>query len=44
MSHHYGDELMQAGLVTSDASCGENRTGEGDFSGWLYQLEAEQNL
>lgn len=37
---HYGDELMQAGLVTSDASCGENTTGEGDFIARLYRVEA----
>lgn len=37
---HYGDELMQAGLVTSDGSCGENPTGEGDFLARLYRLEA----
>lgn len=39
---HYGDELMQAGLVTSDASCGENTTGEGDFIARLYRLEAAE--
>ena len=36
----YGDELMQAGLVTSDGSCGENFTGEGDFISRLYLVEA----
>ena len=41
VTRHYGDELMQVGLVTSDGSCGENKTGEGDFTAWLYQLEAE---
>lgn len=37
---HYGDELMQAGLVTSDGSCGESPTGEEDFLARLYRLEA----
>lgn len=41
VTRHYGNELMQVGLVTSDGSCGENKTGEGDFTAWLYQLEAE---
>lgn len=42
VSFHYGDELMQAGLVTSDASCGENNTGEGDFIARLYRLETAE--
>ncbi len=41
----YGDELMQAGLVVSDASCGENEetyTGRNsDFQSRLYVLKAE---
>ncbi len=35
----FGDELMHAGLVTSDGSCGENFTGEGDFVSRLYLIE-----
>lgn len=41
---HYGDELMYAGLQTSDASSGENKekyNGEnGDFQSRLYILKA----
>lgn len=41
----YGDELMQAGLVVSDASCGENEeqyTGRNsDFQSRLYVLKAK---
>lgn len=41
----YGDELMQAGLVVSDATCGENEetyTGRNsDFQSRLYVLKAE---
>ncbi|MCR4951970.1 MAG: alpha-galactosidase, partial [Solobacterium sp.] len=36
----YGDELMHAGLVISDASSGENRTPEGDFLSRIYVIEA----
>ena len=36
----FGDELMYAGLVTSDGSCGENFTDEGDFISRLYLIQA----
>ena len=38
----YGDELMNAGLVTSDASSGESLEGSlpsGDFDSRIYILE-----
>lgn len=45
---HYGDELMKAGLVTSDASSGENREtfngANGDYQSRLYILTAEDEL
>ncbi len=40
----YGDELMYAGLITSDAASGENQEGyqgdNGDFQSRIYILEA----
>ena len=36
----FGDELMHAGLVTSDGSCGENKSDEGDFLSRLYLVDA----
>ena len=36
----YGDELMNAGLILSDGSSGENRDHEGDFVSRLYMIEA----
>ena len=36
----YGDELMNAGLIVSDSSCGEVRDGDGDFVSRIYILEA----
>lgn len=42
----YGDELMHAGLITSDASCGENHEkyngSNGDYQSRLYILIAEE--
>ncbi len=37
----YGDELMNAGLITSDSSCGENKDGDGDYLSRLYLLKAK---
>lgn len=39
----YGDELMQAGLITSDSSCGElmGRTPSCDFDSRLFVLQAD---
>jgi alpha-galactosidase len=37
----YGDELMNIGLLTTDASSGENRTGEGDYVSRIYILNAK---
>ena len=40
---HYGDELMNAGLITSDASCGEMAEGGEpcrDFDSKIYVLNA----
>ena len=39
----FGDELMHAGLVTSDGSCGENKSDEGDFLSRLYLVDALPN-
>lgn len=42
---HYGDELMNLGLITSDSSCGENReiyNGiNGDYLSRLYIIKAK---
>ena len=43
MGTFYGDELMGAGLVTSDAATGkvgENIMPSGDFSSVIYLLKA----
>lgn len=41
----YGDELMQAGLIVSDASSGENKEkyngDNGDYQSRLYMIEAD---
>ena len=40
---HYGDELMNCGLITTDASAGESAPGEKmscDFDSKLYIIEA----
>lgn len=43
-TENYGDELMNVGLVTSDASCGDNfekyAPNEGDFASRIYVLNA----
>lgn len=42
---HYGDELMNLGLLTSDSSCGENKEAydgtNGDYLSRLYLLKAK---
>ena len=42
---NYGDELMNAGLITSDGSCGENKAPydgtNGDYQSRIYLLKAE---
>ena len=42
---HYGDELMNVGLITSDGSCGENKNPydgtNGDYQSRIYVLKAE---
>ncbi|MEY8544156.1 GH36 C-terminal domain-containing protein [Dubosiella newyorkensis] len=40
---YYGDELMYAGLVNTDASCGEQnlKAQEGDFLSRLYILHGK---
>lgn len=41
---HYGDELMNLGLLTSDATSGEVPGGEkdcGDFESRIYILKAK---
>ena len=37
----YGDELMQAGLVTSDEACGVSNTGvpQGDYQSRVFYLK-----
>ncbi|MFQ9393479.1 MAG: hypothetical protein ACLR2E_03900 [Lachnospiraceae bacterium] len=37
----YGDELMQAGLVTSDEACGVSDTGvpQGDYQSRVFYLK-----
>lgn len=41
---HYGDELMNIGLITSDSSCGENKEkyngSNGDYLSRIYVLKA----
>ncbi len=36
---YYGDALMHAGLLLSDASCGEEKSEEGDYISRLYVLK-----
>lgn len=38
----YGDELMNIGLITSDASCGENNIQEGDYVSRLYIIKEKK--
>lgn len=40
---HFGDELMQIGIITSDYSAGvwkDGRDGQGDYMSKLYHLKA----
>ena len=42
---HYGDELMNLGLITTDSSCGENKEKydgtNGDYLSRIYVLKAK---
>lgn len=42
-TEHFGDELMQIGIITSDYAAGvwkEGREGQGDYMSKLYHLKA----
>ncbi len=39
---YYGDELMNAGLVLSDSSSGEEKSSDGDYVSRLYLIRAKE--